>query len=237
MNLLILRREDFTADDTACVSDYRADHLRNIHRLEPGDTVRAGILNGEMGEAVVLSIDSTAATLRFQSQQPPPPALPLTLVLALPRPQMLKRSLQTVASLGVKEIYLIQSERVEKSFWSSPVLQEQQLTEHLLLGLEQGVDTILPTIHFRQRFRPFVTDELPKLIAGKQAWLAHPGDYPPCPERCLEPSVLVIGPEGGFVSHEVTAFTEAGCQPMQLGPRILRVEVAIPMLLSRFYPY
>ena len=71
----------------------------------------------------------------------------LALLLALPRPKMLKRVLQSVTSLGVKQLYLLNSYRVEKSYWGSPLLQADKLQEQLLLGLEQACDTILPQVH------------------------------------------------------------------------------------------
>ena len=190
-----------------------------------------------MGQAEIIGIDGKQVRLRFACNTPPPPPTPVTVVLALPRPQMLKRSLQTLATMGVKQIYLIASARVEKSFWSSPSLADTEIRHHLTLGLEQGIDTAMPEVHLRTRFKPFVEDELPGLCANIKAWLAHPGDYPPCPRQAEGEQLLVIGPEGGLLDYEVEKLVAAGCQPMQLGPRILRVETALPVLLSRLYPY
>src|SRR5439155_24423444 len=85
--------------------------------------------------------------------------LPLTLVLALPRPKVLNRVIAGAVSLGVKRIFLINAWRVEKSYWKSPRLDH--LHDQAILGLEQAKDTILPQIDTRRLFRPFVEDELP----------------------------------------------------------------------------
>ena len=103
-----------------------------------------------------------------------PPPLPLTLILAMPRPKMLRRTLQSISSLGVKQIYLINSARVEKSFWQTPFLGDEALQNELLLGLEQARDTVMPEIYQRKLFKPFVEDELSEIIGNSQAYVAHP---------------------------------------------------------------
>jgi RsmE family RNA methyltransferase len=167
--------------------------------------------------------------------QPPPAPLPITLLLALPRPKMLKRVLQSVSSLGVKQIYLLNSYRVDKSFWGSPLLTEEKLQEQLLLGLEQARDTIVPHVTLCPRFKPFVEDELPGIAAGTVAYVAHPGAEMACPHALEQKITLAIGPEGGFIPYEVKKLQECGLVPIHLGERILRVETAVPVLLSRLY--
>jgi RsmE family RNA methyltransferase len=149
---------------------------------------------------------------------------------------MLKRILQSVSSLGIKNIYLINSYRVDKSFWGSPLLQPDNLAEQLLLGLEQARDTIMPKIHLRQRFKPFVEDELAGLIEDTTAYVAHPGSANNCPLGSQQPITLAIGPEGGFIPYEVEKLSECGFIPISLGERILRVETAVPVLIARLSP-
>jgi len=40
------------------------------------------------------------------------------------------------------------------------------------------------------------------------------------------PVSLLIGPEGGWSDKELAAAQAAGCQPVRLGPRVLRTETA-----------
>ena len=105
--------------------------------------------------------------------------------------------------------------------------------DFLLQGLEQARDTVLPEVNCHRRFKPFAEDLLPSLTAGKQALVAHPGDHPPCPRQVNGPTLVAIGPEGGFIPYEVDKLREAGCEPISLGPRILRVETALTSLLGR----
>jgi len=235
MNLILVSDQDYIAPDQVCLQDRRFHHIRSVHRARTGDQLRIGKINGAMGSGKVFYIDDTRVELLLNLDQAPPAALPITLLLALPRPKMLKRVLQAVTSLGVKEIYLINSYRVDKSFWKSPLLSEEKLHEQLLLGLEQARDTLLPRVHLRPRFKPFVEDELPALCRDQVCLVAHPHGAEPCPHRIAEPTVLAIGPEGGFIDYEITKLREYQFRPVSLGARILRVETAVPVLLSRFH--
>ncbi|VXD00585.1 16S rRNA (uracil(1498)-N(3))-methyltransferase [Pseudomonas sp. 9Ag] len=235
MNLLLLEAADFVAADRVILRDRRLKHLQEVHRAEAGESLRVGLLGGQMGQGQLLRLDAQEAELEVQLQQAPPAKLPVTLVLALPRPKMLRRVLQTVASMGVPRLVLLNSYRVEKSFWQTPFLEPQAIREQLLLGLEQARDTLLPEVIIEKRFKPFVEDRLPQLVAGTLGLVGHPGEYPPCPRALSEPVTLAIGPEGGWIPYEIEKLTEAGLQPVQLGDRILRVETAVSALLARLF--
>ena len=213
----------------------RLKHLRQVHRANSGDILRVGEIDGLMGKGEILEINDEFATLAISVHQPPPEKLPLSLVLALPRPKMLRRILRTIAELGVPELHLINSYRVEKSYWQSPVLKKDSLREYLLQGLEQSRDTQVPRVHHHHAFKPFVEDSLPGMVRGGYALLAHPGEHSPCPRHISGETLLVIGPEGGFIPYEVDKLQSAGCNVVSLGPRILRVENAVTSLLGRLF--
>ncbi|MEL7937927.1 16S rRNA (uracil(1498)-N(3))-methyltransferase [Pseudomonas delhiensis] len=235
MNLLLLDDADFVAADRVLLRDRRLTHLHEVHRAESGDSLRVGRLGGLMGEGRLLNLSRDEAELQVSFTQAPPAKLPLTLLLALPRPKMLRRVLQTVAAMGVPRLVLLNSYRVEKSFWQTPFLEPAAIREQLVLGLEQARDTVLPEVIIEKRFKPFVEDRLPALAAGSLGLVGHPGPWPACP-RALEQAVtLAIGPEGGWIPYEVEKLREAGLAPVQLGERILRVETAVTALLARLF--
>lgn len=235
MNLLLLEPNDLISEDRAVLRGRRLRHLHEVHRAEDGDTLRVGLLGGGMGQGRLLSLNEQQAELSFSLTSAPPAKLPLTLILALPRPKMLRRVLQTVAAMGVPRIVLVNSVRVEKSFWQTPFLTPEAIREQLILGLEQARDTVLPEVSLEKRFKPFVEDRLPAMAAGTLGLTGHPGDYPACPRALNEPVTLAIGPEGGWIPYEVEKLAEAGLKPVQLGERILRVEVAVAALLARLF--
>ena len=233
MNLILLHQEDFLSQNRVCLRGRRLEHILKIQRATIGDELRIGMVDGLIGTGVVTSLTDHELEMEIQLVQEPPKPLPVILLLALPRPKMLKRTLQSISSLGVKKIYLINSYRVDKSFWSSPLLQPENLREQLLLGLEQARDTILPEITLCPRFKPFVEDELPAISKGTTAYIAHPTAAATCPHNLKQPATLAIGPEGGFIPYEVEKLQSCGFIPISLGERILRVETAVPVLLSR----
>jgi RsmE family RNA methyltransferase len=235
VNLLLFTADELAPANTLRVTDRRLQHLRHVHRAEVGDTVRVGQVGGLMGTGVVRALTDTGAELAVELCDPPPDKLPLTLVLALPRPKMLRRILRAVAEFGVNELHLVNSYRVEKSFWQTPVLQVNVIHDYMQQGLEQSKDTVFPRVFCHQRFKPFVEDTLPGLLAGHRGLVAHPGDWPPCPRGVQDKTLLVIGPEGGFIPYEIERLQQAGCAVVSLGPRILRVENAIAALVARLF--
>ncbi|ETN92278.1 16S ribosomal RNA methyltransferase RsmE [Gammaproteobacteria bacterium MOLA455] len=235
MNLLLLKPDQIT-QQVAAVDGRQLEHLLGVQRVAVGDSVRVGVIDGLMGQGIIKTLSAEQATLEISLDTPPPSATPVRLILALPRPKMLRRTLQSVAAMGVKEIYLVNSSRVEKSFWQSPFLQPEALEEQMILGLEQAQDTLMPKLYMRKRFKPFVEDELGEIIQGSRALVAHPVTEVPCPISCESTVTLAIGPEGGFIPYEVELLSSVGFEAVHLGPRILRVEVAVPALISRLFP-
>jgi 16S rRNA (uracil1498-N3)-methyltransferase len=235
MNLLLFTAADRLGDGRIRIADQRLQHIVQVLGASVGDQLRVGELDGLSGTGTLLEINAAQAVLAVALDTAPPPKLPLRLVLALPRPKMLRRILRSVAELGVAELHLIHSFRVEKSYWQTPALRPETLRGYLLQGLEQSRDTVLPALQCHRRFKPFVEDILPGLAAGRRALLAQPGAYPPCPRGLLQEALLVIGPEGGFIPYEVGKLEAAGCQAVSLGPRILRVENALSTLLGRLF--
>ncbi|WP_349972167.1 16S rRNA (uracil(1498)-N(3))-methyltransferase [Pseudomonas caspiana] len=235
MNLLLLEDADFVAADRVVLRDRRLKHMQEVHRAEVGDSLRVGRIGGLLGSAELLRLEAHEAELRITLDSAPPAKLPLTLLLALPRPKMLRRVFQTVATMGVPKVILLNSYRVEKSFWQTPFLEPQAIREQLILGLEQARDSVLPEIIIEKRFKPFVEDRLPELVKDTMGLVGHPGSFPACPRAVTGPVTLAIGPEGGWIPYEVDLLTKAGLQPVQLGERILRVETAVTALLARLF--
>jgi RsmE family RNA methyltransferase len=235
VNLLILREEDFLGPGRVRLSGRRLQHVTEVHRAQVGADLAVGLLEGALGRGRVTRLDAEALELDVVLDQAPPPKLPLTLVLALPRPKVLNRVLAAATSLGVARILLVNAWKVEKSYWHSPRLLEANLLLQRILGLEQARDTRLPELRLCRLLRPFAEDELPALLQGTLPLLAHPGSPEPCPRSASAPVTLIIGPEGGFIPAEIELLTRAGAHPVHLGPRILRVETAVAALVGRLF--
>ena len=232
MNLLLLQPEDVHPDGTARVSGDRLAHLREVLRSGPGRTLRAGVIGGQVGTAEVLALGESEAVLRLTLDRPPPPRPGVDLVLAFPHPKALRRILAASASMGVDRLVLLAAARVEKSYLASPVLQADRIRKHLLDGLEQAQDTVLPEVHLEPRFRPFVEDRLDALLGPGERWLLHPGDEGPRTPSDEGRLALAIGPEGGWVPFERELLQARGFRALGFGPRTFRAETIVPYALG-----
>jgi len=232
MNLLLLHPEQRLEGDLWRLSERQAAHVRGILKLAEGDPCRAGLINEGTGSAQIESIKNNEIRVIFKVEYPPIDALPLTLLLALPRPKMLKRLLVDAASLGIKKLVLVNAAKVDKSYWQTPNLKGELLREKLLLGLEQAGDPVMPELILAPRFRPFVEDELDQWAGNGRRLLAHPGPFSDLPRGLSEPATLAIGPEGGWTPFEVALLEQQGFACHRFGSRILRVETALPALVG-----
>jgi 16S rRNA (uracil1498-N3)-methyltransferase len=233
MNLLLLAPEDVPEPGLARVAASRYPPRPEIWPPAIGRTLRVGLIDGGIGMGSVCSSSDDAVEIRFSIDAEPPAPCPVVLVMALPRPKMLRRILRTAAELGIKQLYLVNSYRVEKSYWQSPLLTPATLNAYLLAGLEQACDSVMPQVHLRPRLKPFVEDELPHIAGDSLRVIAHPEAPSPLPDTAGRAVTLAIGPEGGFSDYEIALFASAGFVAATLGPRILRVETALPVLVTQ----
>lgn len=236
MNLILIFKDDFIEGTSRVrLTGRRLRHVLDVHRASVGDELCVGLVNDRIGTGKVITLSESALEMDVSLERMPPQALPIVLILALPRPKVLRRVLRSASSMGVKKMVLLNSFRVEKSYWSSPVLSPDSIREQLVLGLEQARDTVLPEVQLRPLFKPFVEDELPGLIKETLPLVAHPNTSSECPRHVDRPVTLAIGPEGGFIPYEMEKFIAAGFTAVHAGERILSVESAVPALLARLF--
>ncbi|MDG1065217.1 MAG: 16S rRNA (uracil(1498)-N(3))-methyltransferase [Luminiphilus sp.] len=233
MNIVLFESTEVSSDHIVSLSGRRHKHVRDVLQRAEGDSVRVGMIDGAKGVGQILAMDEATLALRVELKEAPLPCHPATLVLALPRPKMLRRTLRSCAEFGLQNIHIIQSYRVEKSYWQSPLLKPQKIREALLAGLERSGDTRLPVVTLHRRFKPFVEDQLSGIAGKNPIFLAHLGDFPPLDASLTGPQLIMIGPEGGFIPYEVDLACRSGAQPRSLGPRILSVDTTVPAVLGR----
>lgn len=208
-------------------------------RASPGQTIRVGLIDGPQGTGGVVGAGDEFVDLvcTFDALIPDRPAVDL--LLAVPRPKVLRRLWAQLAAIGVGRVMLTNAARVERNYfdthWLSPATYEPLLVE----GLQQARDTRVPVVSIHRQFRPFVEDELPLLCPDTRRIVAHPGEGRSMAEavRGSGPGrvLLAIGPEGGWNDFEMDLLGARGFVRASMGPRTLRTDTACIAALAMVY--
>ena len=241
VNLIILFDSDSYGDDLYRLTGKRAHHIRKILKCSPGDCLDVGILNGSQGTGIIQSADSSGVVIKFDSTSTyMPPAVAVDLICALPRPQTLKRVLESAATMGVRKIHLINSKRVEKCYFSASVMDEEIIRRHLIKGLSQGCNTHMPQVSVHKRFKVFFDEMLDRLESAEtdRAKRLLPDldvDHylPVCDGNRPKRVIIAIGPEGGWIDREVDDISAKGFEKFRLAAAPLRVENAVVAALTQ----
>ena len=249
MNRILFEKSEIT-DGVATFGGERAEHVMNVLHGEVGQILKTGEIDGPIGTSVITAISrppsSVLGPLITVSCAHAEKSLSpwVDLILAPPRPRVMKRLLPQLATLGVGRIFLVGAKKVEKDFWGATLLKEENYRPLLVDGLMQAGTSLLPTLETRRNFRKFVTDELDALFPASARIVAHPYgnlqpptfNLPP-PTSNLQPPtsnlLLAVGPEGGWTDEEVSLLEEHGFARYSLGSRILRTDTATIALLAQ----
>ena len=236
MNLILFEQGEVRSDGTAVLSDARAGHLRDVLKVGPGHLVRVGVIDGGSGVATVTSVEDGTVGLRCQLDTPMPARPRVDLLLALPRPKVMRRLWAQLAALGVGQIILTNAARVERHYFDTHVLTPDCYRPLLIEGLQQARDTRLPLVSIHRQFKVLVEDQLDGLF---QTGARIVGD-PRCEMRVGDvvqshPGgriLLAVGPEGGWNDFELNLLATHGFHPAGIGPRTLRSDTACIALLT-----
>ena len=251
MNRILFEQSEIV-DGVATFGGERADHVLNVLHGEVGQILKTGEIDGLIGtgEIVELSnnrINETGAVepcVSVRCHHTEPSLRPwVDLILAPPRPRVMKRLLPQLATLGVGKIVLVGAQKVEKDFWGATLLKPENYRPLLIDGLMQAGTSILPTIELRRNFRKFIREELDGLLPSRRRIVAHPYERrtPSTMHQApitnhQAPITLAIGPEGGWTDEEVALLEEHGFSRYSLGSRILRTDTATIALLAQLMP-
>ncbi len=232
MNRILFDADEIQANGTVLLSDERARHLRDVLKVTPGCEVKSGTVNGLAGTSRIVAVSGAHVTL-VPDHKTAMPEPWLDLILAVPRPKVLKRLWPQLAALGIGKIVLINAGQVEKCYFSSHWLDPLYFRPLLLDGLMQAGTTRIPEVLERRLFKPFIEDELDVLFPISCRLIAHPGPPTSSVDYC-GPSrpLLAVGPEGGWSAFELDLLARHGFQRFSLGERILRTDTACIALIA-----
>ena len=236
MNLILCEPDEIGAGGVVTLTGSRAGHLRDVLRVGPGDRVRLGVVDGAKGQAEVLALEDGRAMLRAELEGEAPPVPAIDLLLAVPRPKVLRRLWAQIAALGVGRIFLSNAWRVERHYFDAHVLEPAIYRPLLVEGLQQAGDTRLPRVSIHRQFRILVEDELGPASDDERRVVAHPGSDGSLLAMANAAGqrrvLLAIGPEGGWNTFELELLARHGFAAVGLGPRTLRTDTACIALLA-----
>jgi 16S rRNA (uracil1498-N3)-methyltransferase len=208
-------------------SDPRAVHLIEVLRRRPGDTFDCGLVNGPRGKGRLLAINADALQLAFQWGEPPPPAVSLTLLVGLPRPQTARDILRDATTLGVAALHFVLTEKSDPGYARSTLWTSDEWRRHLITGAEQAFDTRIPNVSHGR----LLAEELAALPSGgTRLALDHYEAVQSLSTSNVtpdQPATLALGPERGWGAADRALLRGHGFTLVHLGSRVLRTETAV----------
>lgn len=236
MNLVLIDSAEL-AGHSVTFADARAVHLRKVLKVAVGQTVRIGRIDGPLGVGTVQAISADGVELRcaFEPDLPPPPRVDV--LLALPRPKVMRRLWAQLAALGVGQVILTNAEKVERDYFDSHVLEPEGYRPLLIEGLQQARDTRVPRVSIHKRFKVLIEDDLDTLCPSSRRIVAHPAAeaslFDAASGIARDQRVLVaIGPEGGWNDFELGLLDAHGFVRAGIGPRTLTTTTACVAILT-----
>lgn len=203
----------------------KAHHLNTVLRLQPGASLH--VFNGDGHEyaATLTTATRNDVAITLEQDNTPRRESPLTLTLAqgIARGDRMDFVVAKAVELGVTTIQPLFCARGKVKLSGARLQKKQTHWQRVAeSAAEQSGRLICPRVEAAATFKQFLATptQATRLLLAPEAGT---------PLRALSPATqatLVIGPESGFSDTEVADARAAGCQPLRLGPRILRTETA-----------
>ncbi len=222
--------------DIVALSPEESHHLTRVLRVKAGQELALFDGQGTRAEGVVDSVTKKEVTVRITARETvPPPAVEITLIQALPKPDRFEMVLQKATELGVRQIQpVISTHTINRS--KEPEKQLERWQTIVRNAAQQCGAAWLPNFQGLEKFSSI----LPLLGNFDAVFLGslHPNANPfrqtfqGLEKAKIKTAALLIGPEGDFTAEEVNAAVAAGAIPITFGRQILRTETAAIFGLS-----
>ena len=229
--------------DHLALDEAESHHCADVLRLRQGD--RVIVFNGQgtevAAEISLLSKREVGLTPVSVQKTEPAPAR-ITLAQAIPKGKNMDLILQKATELGVAEIVPLISDRTVVRLSAEEAEDKREKWQRVAIeACKQCGQNRLPVVRTpvtpERFFHTAPTADLPLIAAIepcarrlKTLLEDYAAQHPAAPRPAS--ALILIGPEGDFTPSEVGLAKSAGCQPMSLGPIILRTETAALYSLS-----
>ena len=117
MNLILFSPEELK--QPLPTNDFRAQHILNVLKMEMGQTIDVGQINGPRGKAKLVEVKDNELTLSYAWEDKTPALYPIDLWVSFCRPQTCRKVIQECTSLGVRSITFFSTEKCEPGYRKS----------------------------------------------------------------------------------------------------------------------
>ena len=225
------------------LSGSEAHHAREVLRMKAGE--KLVLFNGQGREITAEIVDFSGAEIRLRKlheAETPPLQCRIVLGQAIPKGKNMELIVQKAVEIGAAEIAPIISDRTIVQVDSESATQKQSKWRQIAIeASKQSGQNWLPRVHTPRRLTELFSMASEesfdlRLIGSLQPDAGHLkkilADYSKEHELRPRSVLMLIGPEGDFTPAELSLARRHGCQPITLGPIILRVETAAIYCLS-----
>jgi len=215
-----------------------AHHCVSVMRRKTGDEIIAFDGQGHWAHARLASeVSSRLATLEIlHSGTTTSPEVSLSLLQAIPKGSNMELIIEKAVELGVQHIHpVITAHTVVKLAGAEAAKKQVKWQRVALEACKQCGQNWQPIVHTPVTYDS-VWEKLPpydlKLVAAIQNDAVSLKKAVTSLQQPARTALIAIGPEGDFSDKEYQRARQFGCQPITLGPIILRVETAAMFCLS-----
>lgn len=234
MNSIVFFQDEVQEGGFIALTGGRAQYIHEWHKVKSGLVLQAGVWGGKRGKADVVDVQEDKVSFKLVLDSDPLIRNHIALV-AVPRPQTIKKVIQSSVSLGLKELHFIHTQNVVPGYLDSKMLRDEELKEELLKALEQACDTVPPEVVIHTNWNYFLKEKLETILHPHTIKICTDTFATECIPQTGSQSVCVaIGPESGWTEAERKAFKDFKFQFVSLGERMLRVDQALTVALSKF---
>lgn len=234
MNILLTKPEELAPDGLVHVTGNRALHIKNVLHCTPGATLRCGMLNSYRFTGILRKISQSDATIEIHERLDTPERTGINLLLAMPRPKVMKRLWAQLAALGVDRIMITNADKVEKYYFDSHALDPSVREQSLMEGLQQAGDTQMPEASIHRDFPTLIKQNVNMFDVRLTGHPSANSGLAPCIDRniAMSKTLVAIGPEGGWSKRELDLLLEYDFHLFAISKRILRTDTACIAILS-----